>query len=124
MKNIFSKPIWSGILSASLLVSACTDLSNSEPDSVVVETTGGVLTVNPTTTLNGIYSSDMGAFTDQANIYSLFEHTSDELIPPTRGTDWGDNGVWRQLYQHTWDPTHSYVLATYNQIHQRIFKCT
>ncbi|SHG50025.1 Starch-binding associating with outer membrane [Chryseolinea serpens] len=123
-KHIFSKPIFAGVFSITLVFSACTDLKNNELDSTVAESTGGVLTVNPTTTLAGIYSSDMGAFTDQANIYSLFEHTSDELIPPTRGTDWGDNGVWRQLYQHTWDPTHSYILNTWNQIHNRIFKCT
>jgi hypothetical protein len=122
-KHIFSKPLIAGALSMSLVFSACTDLKTDEVDSIVVTTSGGALTGNPTDLLSGIYTSDMGAFTDQANIYALFQHTTDELIPPTRGTDWGDNGVWRQLYQHTWDPTHAQVLATWNQLHQRAFKC-
>jgi len=122
-KYIFSKPFIAGVLSLSLVFSACTDLKTDEVDSTVVTSSTGALTGDPTSLLDGIYTSDMGAFTDQANIYALFQHTTDELIPPTRGTDWGDNGVWRQLYQHTWDPTHAHVLATWNQLHQRAFKC-
>src|SRR4051812_19653261 len=31
------------------------------------------------------------------------EHTTDEVIAPTRGPDWDDNGQWRALHAHTWD---------------------
>lgn len=34
--------------------------------------------------------------------WSLQEYTSDELVVPTRGTDWYDNGVPMSLHQHTW----------------------
>lgn len=102
---------------------ACTDLEVEERDSVpVVATTGGGTTINVGELLNSAYK-DLGAFTDQNNIYALFDHTSDEMIPPTRGVDWGDNGVWRTLHQHTWDPTHSAVLGAWNQLNQRAFKC-
>lgn len=37
---------------------------------------------------------------------SLQEHTSDEIMVPTRGPNWGDNGVWRELTQHNWDVNH------------------
>ena len=100
---------------------ACTDLEVEERDSVpVVATAGG--TVNVGELLVSAYK-DLGAFTDQNNIYALFDHTSDEMIPPTRGVDWGDNGVWRTLHQHTWDATHSAVLGAWNQLNQRAFKC-
>ncbi len=45
------------------------------------------------------------------------------MIPPTRGTDWGDNGIWRSLHAHTWDATHNYVRDSWNNLNQRVFKC-
>jgi hypothetical protein len=110
-------------LSIGILTSACTNLETDEVDSKVEQSSGGGAgTVDPTESLTSAYK-DLGAYTDQANVYSLFEHTSDELIPPTRGVDWSDNGVWRSLYTHTWDPTHSYILGAWNQLNQRAFKC-
>jgi hypothetical protein len=85
-----------------------------------VVNTGGQSNVDPTAALEGSYNA-LGAFTDQANVYSLIEHTSDELIPPTRGVDWSDNGVWRSLYTHTWDPSHSYIYAAWNTLNQNAY---
>ncbi|MCU0444831.1 MAG: RagB/SusD family nutrient uptake outer membrane protein [Microscillaceae bacterium] len=104
-----------------LLTIGCTDLEVDETDSVVVNTTGGNATTNVADLLASAYT-DLGAFTDQANIYSLFQHVSDEMIPPTRGTDWGDNGVWRTLHAHNWDATHQFVRDSWNQLNQRAFK--
>lgn len=101
---------------------SCTDLEVEERDSVPVVSTGSGTSVNVGELLTSAYK-DLGAFTDQNNIYALFDHTSDEMIPPTRGVDWGDNGVWRTLHQHTWDATHSAVLGAWNQLNQRAFKC-
>lgn len=103
-------------------LTACTDLEVVEVDSILVESTDGFVAGNPGELLNSAYT-DLGALTDQANIYSLYAHTSDEMIPPTRGVDWGDNGVWRTLHAHTWDPTHAFVLNSWNQLHSRAFKC-
>lgn len=121
----FNKTLTS--LLASLLVlfsfSACTDLVPVERDSIVQEGGDeGFVAGDPDELLASAYN-DISAFTDQANIYSLYAHTSDEMIPPTRGVDWGDNGVWRTLHQHTWDPTHAYVLGSWNQLNSRAFKC-
>src|ERR1044072_5120367 len=85
--------------------SACTDLKTDEVDSLVVNNAGGSATGNPGDLLTSAYK-DLSTFADQQNVYALYEHTTDEMIPPTRGVDWGDNGVWRTLYQHTWDPNH------------------
>jgi len=121
--NITSKTRNFAVLGLIALAVGCTNLETNEVDSIIIETGDGVPMGNPEELLAALYNSDMGAFTDQANIYALFTHTTDEMIPPTRGTDWGDNGVWRQLHQHTWDPTHSYVLGTWNQLNERVFKC-
>lgn len=40
----------------------------------------------------------------QWNCFNIAQHTSDETLVPTRGTDWDDGGHWRQLHQHNWDP--------------------
>jgi starch-binding outer membrane protein, SusD/RagB family len=102
---------------------ACTDLANTETDSIVRASSGGATFTpgNPTELLTSAYK-DLSTYTDQANIYALGQHTSAEMIPPTRGVDWGDNGVWRTLDQHTWDATHSGVINAWNQLNQRVFK--
>ncbi len=102
------------------LLATCTDLVTDEVDSQVIVNTGGTTNVDPVAALEGSYNA-LGAFTDQASIYSLVEHTSDELIPPTRGVDWSDNGVWRSLYTHTWDPSHSYINNAWNTLNQNAY---
>jgi len=109
------------VLVCLLALDACTDLVTNEVDSVVVVTDeSGATNVDPVAALEGSYNA-LGTFTDQAGIYSLLEHTSDELIPPTRGVDWSDNGVWRSLYTHTWDPSHSYINNAWNALNQNAY---
>lgn len=40
--------------------------------------------------------------------FDIQEHSSDEVMVPTRGPNWGDNGVWRELTQHNWSASHPY----------------
>jgi len=103
------------------MISACTDLVTKEIDSKVISSSSGFTAGNPTDLLISSYK-DLGNFTDQNNIYALYEHTTDELIPPTRGVDWGDNGVWRSLYTQTWDPTHASILGAWNNLNQNAYK--
>ncbi|QXV65130.1 RagB/SusD family nutrient uptake outer membrane protein [Mucilaginibacter sp. 21P] len=73
--------------------------------------------------LNGVYSQLFGQ-TDQANTYALQEHPTDEMMGPTRGTDWGDFGTWRKLHTHTWTPTHNQVNDTWDQLNIGVFRAT
>ena len=104
-----------------LVFQACTNLEVEATDSVFTPITSGTFEGNATDLLASSYN-DLNAFTDQANIYSLTEHVSDEMIPPTRGTDWGDNGIWRTLHAHTWDATHAFISNSWNQLNGRLFK--
>lgn len=72
-----------------------------------------------TSTYNGLRD-----FTDQASMYALMEHTSDELIAPTRGTDWFDAGAWQQLHAHNWTATNPWILNAFNQLTGRYFGAT
>jgi hypothetical protein len=37
-------------------------------------------------------------------MYNLNEVSTDEVIVPTRGADWYDNGTWEKMWKHTWVP--------------------
>lgn len=67
---------------------------------------GGGGSANVAGLLNGIYDNIRGTFQGQEGIYALWEMTTDELIGPTRGGDWDDNGAWRVLHAHKFDPDH------------------
>ena len=103
---------------------SCTDLEIEDTDSVFEDAQQDFNGVDVSTELGGLYSSTYGMLGDQANFYALNEVSTDELLVPTRGTDWGDNGIWRQLHAHTWTPTHQYVLTTWNQLNGHVFRAS
>ena len=124
MKNLInSKLLLAAGVTAMLFSTACTDLKTVETDSlVIVKADGTIVKIDPAKGLTSAYSK-MDVYTNQEHIYALGQHTSAQMIPPTRGTDWGDNGVWRTLDQHTWDATHGQVRTTWNQLNERIYNC-
>jgi len=65
--------------------------------------------------LDQMYNEIRGYIGDQANLYALSEVTTDAQLIPTRGSDWGDNGIWRQLHQHSWTPDHAFITNVWNQ---------
>ena len=120
MKNLLKGAILTGV--AAFTFTACTDLEVDEQDSFVVEDESGEFTgVDAGNQLTTGYG-DLRGFGDQANLYALLEVSADQLLIPTRGTDWGDNGIWRTLHQHTWDVSHQFVLNTWNNLNANVFR--
>lgn len=101
-------------LSVTLIIS-CTDLEISETDSRVSDGFTGVEDV--AAALDNAYNG-INRIGDQANLFALAEVTTDAALIPTRGTDWGDNGIWRQLHQHNWTAEHQFILNTWNDWNQ------
>lgn len=104
---------------------ACTDLDIEETDSRIANQTGeftGVADVEGA--LTSVYNSVRGQMENQENLYSLQEVSTDELLVPTRGTDWGDNGLWRLVHEHTWSPIHPHVRNVWNEQNQNVFNTT
>ncbi len=97
---------------------SCTDLEIEETDSILTDNFDGLSKEEAASSLNDAYNSLIGAIGTQENLYSLTEVTGDALLIPTRGSDWGDNGLWRQLHQHSWTPDHQFVTNTWNQWNQ------
>ena len=111
-----------GCAALGLAAPSCTDLEVQALDSeILINEEGDAVPGDPEEVTSSIVAG-MGFLGDQANVYSLFTHVSDEMIPPTRGVDWGDNGVWRTLHAHAWDPTHQFVQGAWNQLNGRIFQ--
>lgn len=110
------------LASMAIFYVACTDLEVQELDSKVIESSSGSFTgVDPTEALASAYL-DLRNYASQDNIYALLEVTADQQFVPTRGTDWGDNGVWRVLHTHEWDANHQYVLSSWNMINSYLYK--
>lgn len=115
----------SAFLGILLLMSGCTDLADSVEDGIGRETVGdGAQEISdPAAALVGVYS-DLNGLRGAGGTYALMEHTSDELMGPTRGTDWSDFGVWRQLHAHSWDPSHGQILSSWNQLNSGVFRAS
>lgn len=115
------------ILFLTLFTVSC-GLDIEETDSRIPEPGGEGCTFsgveNIDASLQNLYNDTFGQLGDQANFFALNEVSTDELLVPTRGTDWGDNGIWRQLHAHNWIPAHQYILNTWNNLNQNVFRAT
>jgi hypothetical protein len=109
----------SALASIAIIFAGCSKLDEETFGSRSIDK-GGVIT---TSNLQGVYDQLNGQ-TDQANTYALQEHSTDEMMGPTRGTDWGDFGTWRKLHQHTWDPSHDQINNTWDQLNTGVFRAT
>ncbi len=94
------------ILAISVTAVGCTKLDEKLNGQLNDTQVGGGGSANTAALLNGIYDNIRGTFQDQAGVYALEEMTTDELIGPTRGGDWDDNGAWRVLHAHKFDADH------------------
>ncbi|MFD2573410.1 RagB/SusD family nutrient uptake outer membrane protein [Spirosoma soli] len=80
--------------------------------------------VEPASALQGAYQSLNALANSQGQTYALEEHPSDEMMGPTRGTDWDDFGQWRKLHQHTWDAQHPQLIDAWNTLNTGSFRAT
>jgi len=51
------------------------------------------------------------------------EITTDEMVGPTRNTDWDDNGKWRALQLHSWNNETEAVVAMWERYYRGISEC-
>lgn len=106
------------LAATALVIASCTNLEVSETDSIITPTNADGTTFNgvenPQSALDNAYDRIRSYWDTQENQYALSEVTTDEFIIPTRGTDWGDNGLWRVLHQHSWTFEHSFINNSWN----------
>lgn len=80
------------------LVLGCTNLDET-PTSVITPDNFNRTEAEVLGSLASVYSVLRNM---QDSYYNLNEVTSDEMIVPTRGSDWFDNGRWLELQRQTW----------------------
>jgi len=80
--------------------------------------------IDPAILLNGVYNAMRSPFQGATQVFALSEVTTDERLMPTRGGDWDDNGVWRQLHLHNWDANHTQVRDAFNNLNSIVFAAT
>lgn len=51
------------------------------------------------------------------------EITTDEMVGPTRNTDWDDNGKWRALQLHNWTNETEAIVNMWDRYYRGIFEC-
>lgn len=111
-------------LAIGFILSGCTDLEDVVEDGIGRKSGEGAASIdNPSAALEGVYTQ-LNTLRGAGGTFALMEHPSDEMIGPTRGTDWSDFGVWRQLHAHTWDASHRELLEAWNQLNQGVFRAT
>ncbi len=112
------------ILGTVLLISSisCSKLNPKTDGAQSIEAvTAGVA---PSAAASSKVYDELNNLIGQANWFALSEHSTDELMGPTRGTDWDDFGTWRKLHLHSWDASHNQVNDTWNQLNGSLFQTT
>ncbi|MEX0272991.1 MAG: RagB/SusD family nutrient uptake outer membrane protein [Flavobacteriaceae bacterium] len=94
-------------------LASCSDLEIEETDSFISEGFQGL--EDPASAVDQLVGQVNGQLGDQANTYAMREVTTDALLVPTRGADWGDNGRWRKLHQHEWGLEETDILTPFDQ---------
>src|SRR5258706_11732731 len=97
-------------------LAACTKLDQKLQSSIVYDPNSGAVDV--VSLLNGTYNDFNGLLHGVNGLIQLECNSSDESLVPTRGGDWDDGGVWRQVHAHTWTAIHPDVKAAFLQLGQ------
>src|SRR5947207_12874761 len=63
--------------------------------------------------LAGVYAQ-LRSTAPEGSVYDANEVTTDEIVVPTRGSDWYDGGQWIDLHNQTWTPTSAGTRAFFN----------
>ena len=108
-----------------IAIISCSDLEIEETDRIIDRSTteGGIFNgvESVPATLDNIFIKLGESLIGLGGYTGLQEVTTDEQIVPTRGTDWGDNGLWRTLHTHSWDASHGAIIFTWNTWNEIIF---
>jgi len=102
---------------APIVFSACTNLTEVPKDAL---TPTNAFHSEPEV-LAGVASVYAQLRTTMDDRYNLSEVTTDEIIVPTRGQDWYDNGRWLEIYKHNWNPNSGSALTDMNGAWNNLF---
>lgn len=67
--------------------------------------------------------TNLYSYMGNTNVFPLQEVTSDEMVVPTRGTDWDDGGNWRRLHLHEYTFADDRIRDGWNFCYRGISTC-
>lgn len=106
------KKILLSFLVVALVFLSCTKLNERFRGELVQGNTN----ISASELLVSAYQSIQGTFQGNGNLISAAQVTTDETIVPTRAGDWDDNGLWRSLFLHSWNPDHSFLSGAFSAL--------
>ena len=127
-EKVSLKPILFSLGVTALVCGSCTDLDEGVYDQFVAE---------------DFYQTDVGTAAALADVYKemrgdwggigiagadrgwydLNETCTDEMMIPTRSDGaWADNGIWQQMYLHTWTSGQAFMQNTWDWLYRAIIK--
>lgn len=112
------------LIAFSLGALSCTKLDVKLQDEQLGGGASGGSSASASALLAGLYNSMQTPFQDQTRTYALWEMTTDELIGPTRGPDWDDNGVWRVLHAQKYDGENLRIVEEFKDLNSIDFAAT
>lgn len=123
MKNIIKSYILPAAAVSVLAITSCSKLDPKleAPNSIAPTQAGGAPSAP---SIAAVYEQLNQLTGGQGNWFGLQEHSTDEIMGPTRGTDWDDFGTWRRLHLHTWGPDHNQINDTWNGLNGALFQTT
>ena len=105
------------LVPALTILHACTNLTEVPKDAL----TPGNAFKTDQEIVAGIASVYAGLRGTLWGYYNLSEITTDELIVPTRGNDWYDNGRWLEIHRQAWTPNSGSALDDMNGTWNTLF---
>jgi hypothetical protein len=95
------KILTAGVFALLIAAPACTDLTEVPKSAITPEN----FYRNENEVLGGLASVYAQLRSLDGNFYNLAEITTDEMVVPTRGSDWYDNGQWLDIHRQTFTAT-------------------
>jgi SusD family. len=106
-----------GVFALLVLAPACTDLTEVPQSAITPEN----FYRNSDEVIGGLASVYAQLRTTDDDYYNISEISTDEMIVPTRGSDWYDNGQWLDLHRQTFTPNSTATLNIMNGAWTNLF---
>jgi hypothetical protein len=106
-----------GVLALLVLAPACTDLTEVPQSAITPEN----FYRNADEAIGGLASVYAQLRTTNDDYYDISEISTDEMIVPTRGQDWYDNGQWLDIHRQTFTANSPSALSNINGAWTNLF---
>ena len=107
-----------GVIALCVIAPACTDLTEVPASAITPEN----FYRNEDEVLGGLASVYAQLRSTNDDYYNLSEITTDEMVVPTRGSDWYDNGQWLDVHRQTFGANSPAGLSLINGAWTNLFQ--